>query len=182
MLTRRRPNTPADLALAKLRPRIAKMAHLRYPARHWDDAISVGMMAAWLAWERGERRAGYLLGKASWAMKDRARAERPGRRRRPVHQMSLSELEVPVEDGGLGDSFEPMSKEPPADEKLEALRKAVALKLAISELPPRHRLVIEERLSGQKMKAIAKKLGVTQPRATQILGAVKRKLRERSAA
>ncbi len=139
--------------------------------------MAVGMAAVWQGSAKGTLEPRRLVVKARWAMQDYLRLVRPDKRRKRVlrgdAEVVLMSLDVLKDDG----VFEPEEPRPRTDELAAQHERALALRAALKQLPKRTRYAVKRRLDGWTNARIAKKLGVTEPRVSQLIIVATERLR-----
>lgn len=174
--------TEIERQLLALRPTVRVIAlgfRRRMPTgMESEDLISVGMAAAWsVLADGGDER--LVPGLVRWRIEDELRRWTWGSRRHPEAFMTDSLDAVPEER-----RFDPWRQRGgfwAAAEQEEAVaehRQREALERALVSLPERSRYVLLRRLRGDTTATIARSLGVTQPRVTQISTKAVRMVRE----
>lgn len=160
--------------LARLKPKIAK-ALKSFPEQEHEDLIAEAMARVWKELEKaGEyASAGKVRSLARWAMQDYLRRLVFGGRRHPTYVESLNVLT----DTTRGIPVLQLQSSEQTPEEAVASDEAVKVMLErFGTLKPRDRWILERLSEGSSKTEIAKMLGVTQPRITQIVKRLRKRL------
>jgi RNA polymerase sigma factor (sigma-70 family) len=162
--------------LRQLQPAIVRAAHRLNLPMELDDLISVGMAKTWQLLSRRDyedKDLGLVVTKAKWAMRDYLRWIRPGKKRNPVKVLSLDDI---MSDTGRRMRFQPICRDPSPLEQLEMVEDARRHQARIGGLSKRDAVIVAQLMRGHKQCEIARDLGVSQPRVSQILKRIKRQV------
>lgn len=169
--------------LAPIARRVASMFRARLPAHECvDDIENVALMGVWEAVTRHfgkseQELTGQAVVRARGAIRDfmRTRDWATRNTRRIKAPFTMLSLDMPREDLTQRVHEVLRANETPedlTDEHEEATMKASALAYAFSLLRDRDSYVVRRLLAGAKAVAVAKELGFSQPRITQIMARV----------
>lgn len=133
-----------------------------------EDLVAIGLEAVWkVLEEQPEAANSFIDQKLRWVMTDAIRHWVPGHQK-PIPITSLDDPDFPQ-------LFDPKTT---PDGKAIKKQKFDLLREAIQKLPEREQEVVCRRLEGDQMEDIAKDLGVTPGRVTQILTEAVARLKE----
>jgi hypothetical protein len=156
---------------------IKAQAH-RFPVSDADlqDLEAVGLEAAWKVSETGEIRESYMLGKSLWAMKTFLRNWRPGSRQYPADVKSLEQLSAPREHGGRNRQF--YVQEPTPEENILQSEKQFYVSemfkyLSLRFTGTKRGVILDLLRRGVKQRIIARELGISQARVSQLIKKMK---------